>query len=47
VTVTLKGGKEIKGTLVREDSDQVVIDTGSEELAIRRAETISIAKPKK
>jgi hypothetical protein len=47
VTVTLKGGKEIKGTLVREDSDQVVIDTGSEEVAVRRAETISIAKPKK
>jgi hypothetical protein len=47
VTVTLKSGDKVRGTLVKEDKDVVVLDTGTEQVEIRRAETVSIARPKK
>jgi hypothetical protein len=47
VVVTLRGGRKVTGTLVRENADTVVLDTPDEEIEIRRSETESIAYPKK
>jgi hypothetical protein len=46
VVVTLQGGAKIKGTLVREDKDRLVVDTGAEETEIARSQVASIARPK-
>lgn len=46
VTITLKSGDKIKGTLRGEDKDRLVVDAGNEVLEIRRDETRTISYPK-
>jgi hypothetical protein len=45
INVTLKAGDPIKGKLVREDNDRIVIDTGKEDVEIRRSEAMRITWP--
>src|SRR5262249_17441823 len=44
--VTMKDGREFTGTLVREDNDRLVLDTGKAEIEIRKSETTTITKGK-
>jgi hypothetical protein len=45
--LTLKDGKTLAGTLLRDDGDFYVIDTPAEEVSIRKSEVVRVTKPKK
>jgi len=42
VTLTLQGGKEVKGTMVREEPDWLVLRSGNSEITVRRSEVTMI-----
>jgi hypothetical protein len=44
VTVTMKGGAKIEGTLLKDEGDRVVVKTADGEMEIRRSETVTILK---
>jgi hypothetical protein len=46
VAVTMKDGREFTGSMVREDNDRLVLDTGKSEIEIRKSETATILKGK-
>jgi hypothetical protein len=46
VTVTLKGDQKVEGTLVSEDSDWITVDTGNEEVSVRKSEAVRIGRAK-
>jgi hypothetical protein len=47
VTLTLKDGKTMEGTLLREDAEWITIDTAKEEVSLRKSEVMRISRPKK
>jgi len=44
--LTLKGGDKVEGTLVREDADWFVIDTGTDEVSVRKSDVVRVSKAK-
>jgi len=46
MTLTLKDGKELKGTLLREDADWLYVQTGDEDVSIRKSEVTKTARPR-
>jgi hypothetical protein len=44
--LTLKNGDKIEGALVREDPDWYVIDTGTDEVTVRKSDVTRVTKPK-
>ncbi len=47
VTLTLKDGKTLEGTLVQEDAQWITVDTANEEVSLRKDDVTRIARPKK
>jgi hypothetical protein len=47
VEVTLKNGTKVSGTVVREDADQIVINTGTAEVQVRKSEALTITRSKR
>jgi len=46
ITLTLKGGDQIRALKMREDGDWFVIDTAEESLRIRQSEVVRISRPR-
>lgn len=44
VEVTLKDGTKVTGTVVREDNDRIIVNTGTRDVEIRKTETTSISR---
>lgn len=44
VEVTLKSGSKVRGSVVREDNDRIVVNTGTGEVEVRKSETVSISR---
>jgi len=47
VTLTLKGGEKVEGTITNEDSDWITVDNGADEVSVRRADVARMDRHKK
>jgi hypothetical protein len=47
VTLTLKDGKTIDGTLLENDADWITVETRTEEITLRKSEVTRITRPKR